>query len=157
MTTFIHRQVEAARSGNAPDLICRVPSGWVFLCEMQFLRGYCILNSDPVVASLNDLNTRQRMDYLNDMALVGDALMEVTGAHRINYAIFGNQEPALHAHIIPRFLSEPDQYRTGSPFSYPQEQIDARRFDTRRDAELLRQLAVAIQERLFDQGPGSAL
>ena len=33
--------------------------------------------------------------------------MEVTGAIRINYAMFGNVEPALHAHLFPRLASEP--------------------------------------------------
>ena len=50
------------------------------------------------------------------MALVGDALLEVTGAYRINYAILGNTDPALHAHIVPRFLTEPDEYRKGPPW-----------------------------------------
>ena len=27
---------------------------------------------------------------------------------RINYAIFGNVEPALHAHVIPRYRNEPE-------------------------------------------------
>lgn len=148
MTSLIHRQVDAARRGHAADMICQVPSGWVFLCGMQYLRGYCILNPDPVVPSLNDLTTQERVQFLSDMALVGDALLEVTGAYRINYAICGNQEPALHAHIVPRYLSEPDDLRKGSPWSYPQEQMDAQRFDAEQDQDLIRQLAGAIQAKL---------
>ncbi|MCE5208940.1 MAG: hypothetical protein LLG42_11610 [Chloroflexi bacterium] len=41
-------KLESARTGQEPSLICRMPSGWVFLCGMQFLRGYCILQADPV-------------------------------------------------------------------------------------------------------------
>ena len=82
------------------------------------------------------------------MALVGDALLEVTGAFRINYAILGNTDPALHAHIVPRFLTEPDEYRKGPPWTYPKEVVDARMFDYERDKELIQQLAVAIQNRL---------
>ncbi len=78
---------------------------------MQYLRGYCILLPDPVVPSLNDLMQPQRTTYLFDMALVGDALMDVTGAYRINYAILGNSDQVLHAHIVPRYLSEPDKFR----------------------------------------------
>ena len=29
---------------------------------------------------------------------------------RVNYAIFGNVEPALHAHVIPRYRSEPEAH-----------------------------------------------
>jgi diadenosine tetraphosphate (Ap4A) HIT family hydrolase len=71
----------------------------------------------------------------------------VTGAYRINYAIAGNLDPYLHAHIIPRYLDEPDRYRKGNPWSYPQEVMDATLFDPERDKELMQQLAKAIQKR----------
>ena len=147
LTTAIHRQVEAARKGTAPDLICRVPSGWVVLSDMQFLPGYCILLPDPVVSSLNDLDRSHRAEYLCDMALVGDALMEVTGAYRINYAIMCNLDPALHAHIVPRYLWEPDDLRQGPPWAHDQDGPAARRFDPARDRALIEQIAHAIQKR----------
>ncbi len=148
MATLIHERVEAAREGTNPAVICRVPSGWVMLCDLQFLRGYCILNPDPVVADLNTLNRQQRAEYLCDMALVGDALMEVTGAYRINYAICGNSEPALHAHIVPRYMTEPEELRKGLPWSYTQEVIEAIKFDYERDRDLIEQIARAIRKRL---------
>lgn len=148
MTTFIHRRVAAARSGTNPTVICRVPSGWAVLCDQQFLRGYSLLLPDPVVESLNALSRAQRTEYLFDMTLIGDALLEVTGAFRINYAVLGNTDPALHAHIVPRYMTESEQYRKGPPWSYPREVLDATPFDFERDKELAQQLAVAIQKRL---------
>ena len=41
------------------------------------------------------------------MARLGHAVLEVTGALRINYAMFGNVEPALHAHVFPRYATSP--------------------------------------------------
>ena len=134
--------------GRVPALVCRVPSGLVFLCDMQYLRGYSILQADPQVESINALDPQARAVYLRDMVLVGDALLEVTGAYRINYAIMGNSLPVLHAHIVPRYLSEPEGLRRGGPWSYPQEQIVAVRFDYECDRELMQQLASAIQKRL---------
>jgi hypothetical protein len=37
---------------------------------------------------------------------------------RINYAIFGNLEPALHAHVLPRYEDEPESMRTQHPWAY---------------------------------------
>jgi diadenosine tetraphosphate (Ap4A) HIT family hydrolase len=145
--TLIHQRVAAARAGTNPTVICRMPSGWVVLSDNQYLKGYSILLADPVVDSLNALNHAQRAAYLCDMALVGDALLEVTGAFRINYAVLGNTDPVLHAHIVPRFSAEPDEYRLGPPWSYPREAMDARKFDYERDKELIGQLAAAIQKR----------
>jgi diadenosine tetraphosphate (Ap4A) HIT family hydrolase len=82
------------------------------------------------------------------MVLVGDALLEVTGAYRINYCILGNSDSYLHAHIIPRFLSEPEKLRKGLPWSYPKKQIETVPFDFERDKELMQQIAAAIQKRL---------
>ena len=45
------------------------------------------------------------------MAALGDAVLAVTGAERINYEILGNIEPALHAHVIPRHATEEPQLR----------------------------------------------
>ena len=56
--------------------------------------------------------------FLHDMGRLGDALLKVTGAARVNYAILGNLEPALHAHVIPRYLDEPDAKRTAHPWAY---------------------------------------
>jgi diadenosine tetraphosphate (Ap4A) HIT family hydrolase len=140
-------QVEAARAGCEPALICQVSSGWVVLCRMQYLRGHCILLPDPVVPSLNELSLEQRTSYLCDMCLVGDAILEVTGAHRINYCIMGNSDPVLHTHIVPRYLSEPDEFRLNVPWSYPRETMDSLLFDFERDRDLMHQLRDAIGRR----------
>ena len=144
----VAKQVESARAGVEPALICQVPSGWVVLCTMQYLRGYCILLPDPVVPSLNDLTQEQRASYLCDMSTVGDALLAVTGAHRINYAIMGNSDQVLHSHIVPRYLTEPDEFRLSTPWSYPQEIMDNTLFNYSRDRDLMLKINDAIRKRL---------
>jgi len=148
MDKSIPERIEAARNGTNPTLVCRVPSGWVVLCDTQFLRGYCILLADPVVPSLNDLDREKRVEFSSNMAIVGDALLEVTGAYRINYAIAGNTDPYLHAHIVPRYLSEPEHLRKGLPWSHPKEERDSMLFNLERDQPLMQQLRQAIEKRL---------
>jgi diadenosine tetraphosphate (Ap4A) HIT family hydrolase len=148
VTTLIHQRIEAARAGTNPTVICRVPSGWVVLCDVQFLRGYSLLLADPVAPDLNALNKERRLEYLYNMTLVGDALLEVTGAYRVNYEILGNLDPALHAHVIPRYLTEPDEFRKGPPFGYDKKYRESIKFDYDRDKDLMRQIAEAVQKRL---------
>jgi diadenosine tetraphosphate (Ap4A) HIT family hydrolase len=116
--TLIHQQVNAAREGREPRVIARLFTGWAFFGERQFVRGYALLLPDPVVPNLNALGAQERIAFLSDMSRLGDALLKVTGAARINYAIFGNQDPALHAHVVPRYLHEPEPYRTQHPWAY---------------------------------------
>ena len=116
--TVIHEHVLAAREGREPRVITRLYSGWVLFGQQQFVRGYALLLPDPVVPSINALGAKERSQFLLDMTKIGDALLKVSGALRINYAIFGNVEPALHAHVVPRYLDEPEDKRTAHPWAY---------------------------------------
>jgi len=109
--------VERCRAGDLPAIVAKLNSGWVVMGERQVLAGYCLLLPDPVADQLNALESVRRAQFLSDMALVGDALLASTAAVRINYAIFGNLEPALHAHVFPRYVSEPAATRTAQPWA----------------------------------------
>ncbi len=148
MTAYIPDRVEAARAGRHPALISKLPSGWVVLCDTQFLPGYCIQLPDPVVPSINHLDRIQRVQFLCDMILVGDALLEVTDAYRINYAIAGNSDPYLHAHIVPRYMSEPEVFRKDLPWSHPQSEKESMLFDIKRHKRLMERLRQSIEKRL---------
>lgn len=124
-STLIHRLVAACRSGEAPSVIARLSSGWAIMGQKQVLRGYCLLLPDPVVPHLNALKPKERDQFMQDLGHLGDAVLHATQALRINYAIFGNLEPALHAHVHPRFADEPEEHRTANPWSYDWSQAPA--------------------------------
>ncbi|MFJ4542847.1 HIT family protein [Pseudomonas sp. NPDC088885] len=109
--SLISQRVEMARNGSNEKVICRMPSGWAVMGDVQFLPGYCLLLPDPVVPSLNDLDAEARAVYLLDMARLGDVVLAVTGALRMNYEILGNSEPELHCHLFPRYATEPEEKR----------------------------------------------
>lgn len=134
MTTAIHRRVAALHAGADPTLVARLPSGFVVLGDPQVLPGYCLLLPDPVVPTLNDLAGPARQRFLDDMAALGDAVLAVTGALRVNYAMFGNVEPALHAHVFPRYAHEPESLRTAHPWAYDWSRAEP--FDLMRHAAL---------------------
>ena len=123
--TLIHQWVAAAREGREPRVITRLYSGWVLFGQQQFVRGYALLLPDPVVPSLNALGAKERTQFLMDMTRVGDALLKVCGALRVNYAMFGNADPALHAHVVPRYQHEPEDKRTAHPWAYDWNQAPA--------------------------------
>lgn len=141
MSTLIHQRVEAARRGTNPTVIARLRSGWAVLGDVQVVRGYSLLLPDPVVVDLNGLPLPQRTLFLQDMSILGDALIRVTGAVRINYEILGNREPALHAHVFPRLATEPNLNRSVRSYDWDA----APRFDVARDQPLMNELTIAIQ------------
>ncbi len=111
--------------------------------ESQFLRGYAMLLPDPVVGTLNDLTGEARRQFLDDMARLGDAVLAATGALRINYAMFGNVEPALHAHVVPRYTTEEPALATAHPWAY--DWNAAPRFDLLRDQGLMQAVRTALE------------
>ena len=116
--TAIHRRVNDARAGRDQAVLGRCASGWAVFGHQQFVQGYLLLLPDPVVPDLNALIPERRSQFLLDMSRLGDALMLTTAPVRINYAIFGNVEPALHAHVIPRYRTEPEGMLTAHPWIY---------------------------------------
>jgi diadenosine tetraphosphate (Ap4A) HIT family hydrolase len=148
MSTLIHQRVELAREGKNPAVICRMPSGWAVMGDTQVTPGYTILLSDPVAPDLNALFIEDRIAYLRDMSIIGDVLLDVTGAELINYEILGNTDRALHAHIVPRYADEPEDQRR-KPIWF-REMANAPKFEPCRDRELMDQLAQAIQKRLSE-------
>lgn len=114
--------------------------------ERQVLPGYCLLLPDPVVETLNDLGRAERAQFLDDMVRAGDAILQVTQAVRINYEMLGNLEPALHAHLFPRRLDEPESLRTKPIWFHDWDAAPAF------DAAAHRPLQMAIAEELMRQG-----
>jgi len=134
MPTAIHRRVDALRAGLDPTFVARLASGWAVMGDPQVLPGYCLLLPDPVVSHLNDLDVVAQSRFLADMATLGGAVLAATGALRINYAMFGNLEPALHAHVVPRYAHEGDDTRSLHPWAL--DWASAPAFDALRHGEL---------------------
>lgn len=106
------------QAGDDPQVLARMPSGYAILGKYQPdpVRGACMLLPDPVVPSPNDLIPPDRAQFFADLVLLGDAILEVTDAERINYLVLCNQVPELHGHCIPRFASEDPTLRLQGPF-----------------------------------------
>jgi len=115
------------------------------LGDVQFLPGYSLLLPDPVVTDPNHLNEAQRKAFFYEMSLVGDALLSVTDAVRINYEMLGNLEPALHAHIFPRYLTEPEDLRLKPVWFYDWESAPS--FDLDRDRRIMEAIRDYLQSR----------
>lgn len=132
MPTGVHKKIRAAEAGDLEQAIIKLPSGWLVAGDTQPLEGYCVLLHDPVVDDFNALNERDRAQYALDMGRVGDALKAELGAYRINYETWGNLDPALHTHIVPRFMSEDPTRRVQTP-RQAYDWNGGRAFDPRRD------------------------
>ena len=146
--TIIHERIDLARKGLNPTVISKMKSGWVVLGDNQVIPGYCLLLRDPVVETINDLSKKERAIFLEEMTIVGDALIEVCKPRIINYSILENLDKALHVHIHPRYEWEEDDNKKNSPHIYNWKKMDLKKFDIERDRELMMKIKMAIAKRI---------
>jgi diadenosine tetraphosphate (Ap4A) HIT family hydrolase len=59
------------------------------------------------VAEPVDLSPVEIVGYWNDIGVVARAIERVFQPCQMNYALFGNAIPHVHAHLIPRYADDP--------------------------------------------------
>jgi diadenosine tetraphosphate (Ap4A) HIT family hydrolase len=144
--TIVHERVDLSNKGENPKAIIKMKSGWVVFGDNQTIPGYCLLLSDPVSETINDLDIEKRKQFLIDMTIVGDALLRVLNPRIINYSILENTDHALHAHIHPRYEWEEYENKKNPPFIYNFKNEANVKFDLKRDEEIMKKIKKAINE-----------
>jgi diadenosine tetraphosphate (Ap4A) HIT family hydrolase len=113
-------RIGSANAGTNPTVLARLPHSFAVIGDTQFLPGYCVLLvDDPSVDRLTDLPKAERVQFLDSMDTLGQAVETACRAtdaafRRMNYEILGNTYPHLHAHLFPRYDWEPPE-RIGGP------------------------------------------
>ena len=102
-------RIGAAHAGTNPTVLARLPRSFAVIGDAQFLPGYCVLLvDDPGIDRLTDLPKAQRLEFLDSMDVLGQAVETACQAldpayRRMNYEILGNTDAYLHAHLFPRY------------------------------------------------------
>jgi len=104
--TFKADRIGSALRGENPSMLTRMRSGFVFMMDVQFLPGWCVLTAYPQVKDLTALPAEKRVEFLTDMHILGEAIETITKPVRMNYSILGNTDQYLHAHVYPRYAWE---------------------------------------------------
>lgn len=106
-------RIGSARAGTNPTVFAKLAQSYAVIGDTQFLPGYCVLLvDDPDVNRLSDLSRARRLEFLDSMATLGEAIELACAAldpdfRRMNYEILGNTDAYLHAHLFPRYEWEP--------------------------------------------------
>ncbi len=146
MTSILVERIELARKGKNPTVITKMESGWVVLGDNQTIPGYCLLLADPVIADLNKFDKDQRKQFLLDMTVIGDALVNVLNVKKINYSILDNLNIGLHAHIHPRYNWEKEEFKKFPPWKYNFVKVPVVEFDIEKNSVLIQKLKKEIDK-----------
>ncbi len=95
--------------------MARLPGSFAVMGDPQWLPGYSVLlTDDPGVERLSGLPRQRRLEFLESMAVLGQAVEDACAEadrsfRRINLEILGNADAFLHAHVWPRYEWEPPE------------------------------------------------
>lgn len=109
-------RIGSASAGTNPAVLAKMPQSFAVIGDTQFLPGYCVLLvDDPRIDRLTDLPKRQRLEFLDSMDTLGQAVETAcratdSGFRRMNYEILGNTDAYLHAHLFPRYEWEQPEH-----------------------------------------------
>ena len=106
---WYENRILSAINGTNPMLIKELKGGYAVFGDVQFLPGYCVLLPKKEVTSLNVLSLEEREQFLSDMSILGDAIIQSCTPIRVNYDILGNTDNFLHAHVFPRYEWESEE------------------------------------------------
>lgn len=138
----ICRRVSLWRAGQSPYFIHEFEHSIFVVGESQFHRGYSLLLLKDHVRELHELGEAAYLALSSELLRAGRALVETFKPWKMNYSCYGNVDPHIHWHLIPRYDSEPDH------LNHPW--LHASEFkDHLIDAEAARDLGERIKEHLF--------
>jgi diadenosine tetraphosphate (Ap4A) HIT family hydrolase len=133
----ICRRVADCAAGRYPGLIAELETGYAVLGDVQYFRGYSLLLCKTPATELDELPPAVRTKYLEEMALLAQAVRIVTQPHKLNYECLGNLVHHLHWHVFPRQMSEPHPEQPVWGCMPSPEEAARYAFDPQRDAPLL--------------------
>jgi diadenosine tetraphosphate (Ap4A) HIT family hydrolase len=98
--------------GGDGYVLARTPTGYVSLFYAQYFPGHTVFASRRHVAELHELEREERVQFLEEMAGVSEAICQVFKPRKLNYAALGNQAPHFHWSLIPRHHDDPAPARS---------------------------------------------
>lgn len=131
---------------NGDAKIYESPWAVAFLVQRDIQRGYAIVSCRAHVVEPFDLPSEDAAAYWADVTRVGRAIYSHFSPKKLNYETWGNGEPHLHTHIVPRYDVDPHP-GGGFPFwlvNAPPPILDD---DLARDASALRTILSRGEER----------
>lgn len=127
---LICERIRQIKAGKNPYFVYELETGYVVLGDHQHFKGYTLFLCKEHVSELHLLSHEFKLKYLEEMALVAEAVYTAFKPQKLNYELLGNGETHLHWHLFPR--NEGDIPEKGPVWWLPKEEMWS---DSNRPAE----------------------
>ena len=95
-------------TADNPYFIAGLESGYAVLGWNQIYPGYTLFLSKTCAPELHDLPPDTRSRFLEEMAIVAEAVFRAFSPRKLNYELLGNSVTHLHWHLFPRYAGDPN-------------------------------------------------
>lgn len=128
-------------------------TGYVVLGDNQHFKGYTLFLYKEHENELYQLEPNEKLNFLEEMSLVGEAVSKAFECEKMNYELLGNGDSHLHWHLFPRIsgdLGEYGYYGKRPVWWYPREKMYSTDNEpTDEELEKLKQRLNVELDRLF--------
>lgn len=119
-------RINMIKSGENPYFVKELETGYVVIGDNQHFYGYTLFLLKEHKTELFQLDTQNKLKFLNEMSLVGEAVYKAFGAEKMNYELLGNGDAHVHWHLFPRKAGDIENYGNkgkGPVWWYPMDKM----------------------------------
>ena len=88
-------------------LVKKLRVSTLFILRDQSFKGRCVLMFEEHRKEIDDISTDKQLLFIQDLSDAVSAIRSVFHPDKVNYAIFGDEVPHLHIHLVPKYKDGP--------------------------------------------------
>lgn len=93
---LICNRIEMIKNGENPYYVKELKTGYVVIGDNQHFKGYTLFLCKEHKTELFQLNREQKINFLEEMSIVAEAVSKAFGAEKMNYELLGNGDSHIH-------------------------------------------------------------
>ena len=106
MSCLICDRIEMIQKNTNPHFVKELETGYVVIGDHQHFKGYTLFLCKEHTTELHFLEKSFKLKYLEEMAIVAEAVYNAFKPEKLNYELLGNGDTHIHWHIFPRITGD---------------------------------------------------
>lgn len=119
-------RIKMIKNGTNPYFVKELETGYVVIGDNQHFKGYTLFLCKDHITELFHLEPSKKMKFLEEMAIVAEAVSKAFNPDKMNYELLGNGDTHLHWHLFPRVDGDLGKYGNngkGPVWWYPRQKM----------------------------------
>jgi diadenosine tetraphosphate (Ap4A) HIT family hydrolase len=104
---LICERVALAKQGRNPHLIAEMEHSYFVVGDHQWHRGYALVLLKEHLREPFELSPDAQREHFAEVMRAARSLDATFRPVKLNYSCYGNLEPHVHWHIVPRYADDP--------------------------------------------------